>query len=246
MIRINNLCIRLLTVGCVALLAMTAYADSYSVSSKIHGYSGGAFGAHITESTETLKTDTPKFDTSFGTLQKVSLMFDFDGLAFVQMQHHDDEGNPVNGLSGYFNYTTSVTALLLPNAFEGPIIPGIQGSISAENSFVGSTPGAALNFSDTYSGIYTYASTDAALLAAVSDTNPFEWWFDVLVGSSFSAGLDGYQPNDFDTYPVEASTDVTMTITYTYLAANAPEPGTFTLLGAGLGMVGLVARRRKK
>src|SRR5690242_5494547 len=105
MMRIKYLSVVLLTMGVVALSASMSHADTYSVFSTIHGFSGGAFGAHITESTETIRTDMPKFNTSLGTLRQIDVRFDFLGLASAQMQHHIDEDTLASPLSGHFNYT---------------------------------------------------------------------------------------------------------------------------------------------
>lgn len=80
--------------------------------------------------------------------------------------------------------------------------------------------------------------TDAATLAAFTGAGKLN--LDVLGATSVTVLGSGNFGRS-----VPTNLDVGVTVTYEYTAAPVPEPETYAMLLAGLGLVGAIARRRK-
>jgi len=168
-----------------------------------------------------------KFDTSLGTLTSVQLDLYSNVKGHVDVMNFNDDAADVPLT---LDVTVSVnrpdaTSLVLINApvFNQTLtVDGGGGYASLDNSFKAHNsatfgPGADL---DMFKGTGTLS---AQIFANANSSTA-----DVNIFTGFSTQADGYG-----------------TVTYTYTAAPVPEPETYGMLLLGLGLMGVVAKRKQ-
>lgn len=165
----------------------------------------------------------PKFDGSLGVLTSVDVVLEDRLSGFLQVQN--------NGTVPY-TFTSSMTGVL--NVTGTPITLSTTGS----HDFVNLPAGANNTYdigtvTDTFSHSYS-----GPLLAALYGPGSIT----VNVDGSVTPNFGG--PANVDFYS-EGTIDAYAKITYNYTTAPVPEPETYAMLLAGLGLLGFIARKRK-
>ena len=164
-----------------------------------------------------------KFDGSLGVLTSIDVVLEDRLTGFLQVQN--------NGTVPY-SFTSSMTGVL--NLTGTPI----SLTASANHDFVNLPAGASDTYDigtvkDTFSHSYS-----GPLLAALYGPGSITINVDGSVTPNFGgpANVDFYSEGTIDAYAK---------ITYNYTTAPVPEPETYAMLLAGLGLVGFIARKRK-
>lgn len=202
----------------------SATVQTYTVNSNVIANARGA----------TAGLDFAKFDTSLGTLQSVQieLLSNFGTTVKAENTSRSAAATIVANAGSVLTFTvTGVTQTLTSAAshtFNATIFDG-------SNDYAG-TSGGVYTFASPYSSSASY--TDSTVLALFSGTGNLHAG---LSGTSNSL-ITGITGNTRSL--VLPSFDAAAKVTYTY-APPVPEPETYALLLAGLGMVGAIARRRK-
>ena len=225
----------------VALTALVpaAWAAQYTVTTTLQGYSGGGFGANITNQTYQ-NTPFPIFDASKGTLVSASAAYTIHGQAFASLSHTDGDGNPVPVSHGSFDYSTQVDAFLFGPQTGYQPLGGQEASLAVSRHFEDDRPSASYGFSDAYAGSDTFDYQDAASLASLSDETNGPLMLEVDTSSGFAAYPGPGSYNDYN--PVSSIPTVDLSVTYFY--QPVPEPSTFSAVGASVILAFL--RRRKR
>ncbi|WP_229215397.1 choice-of-anchor E domain-containing protein [Duganella sp. CY15W] len=179
--------------------------------------------------------DLSKFNASLGQLQsvKVELFTNFTGSINVENTSTSSPLSFTQWVSSTVTLAISPTAALTTNSSDHK--SATLGVYDGTTDF-GGTSGGSVSFSAN--GHETVIYSDSATLAAFSGPGSLQA---LVSGSSNSWGSleNGNQVNAIPT-----QIDTYAKVTYTYITA-VPEPETYAMLLAGLGLVGVVARRRK-
>lgn len=197
---------------------------SYSVDSNVIANAKGT----------TAGLDFAKFDTSLGALQsvQVELFSHLNTIVKVENTSRNSAASIVSNAGSVLTFTlTGVTQTLTSSAshtFNASIFDGMN------------------NFAGTSGEAYTFASlfTDSASYSAPSTLALFSGVGNLHAGLNgvSSSAVNGISGNTRSL--VLPSFDGYAKVTYNY-TAPVPEPETYAMLLAGLGLVGATSRRRK-
>lgn len=181
--------------------------------------------------------DLTKFNTTLGTLQSVK----------IELFSSFTPTLKVENLSTSSGSTITATASekLVLSAATGNLVV-LQGSVS--KSFVEASFDGVANYAGLSGATYAPGATlfsnsalfsDAATLSLFSGTGAVHANLAGTASSEFngtSGNTKSLSVTSFNGYA---------NVTYTYVATPVPEPETYAMLLAGLGLMGVVARRRK-
>jgi hypothetical protein len=202
---------------------LLTYSDTYGPT--IVGSAAGWAGASLS-----------KFDTSLGTLTKVTLTLDSDTYAGVI--NWDNEATSASSVTLGIGAEVTINALSTLAATAVPLQTG-SSSVDADNDGVPDYTG-----SDSFgvtgglgSDSDSTSSTNAAVLALFTGAGTFDAWLSTSVSTLVST-TGGWGPST----TVAGQTDGIITVTYEY--TPIPEPATIALLGLG-GMF-LIRNKRKR
>jgi hypothetical protein len=179
--------------------------------------------------------DLTKFNTALGTLQSVQIQLFSDLNTTIKV-----ENKSVNSTSMITG--TAGVGLTLTGATLSQTLSTSGQHIFSEAKFDGDD-----HFSGTSGGSYTFALapfsgsstySDAATLSAFSGNGQVQ----LNLAGLTSSNVTGTSGNTHSL--VLPSYDAYAKVTYTY-AVPVPEPETYAMLLAGLGLVGVIARKRK-
>ena len=199
-------------------------AQSYTVTSNTVAFSKAGSGT----------LDLTKFNTTLGTLTSVEVNL-FSDLNTTVKVENTSKNSPST-------ITANVSSTLkLPTLSQTVVASGTYVFNEAKYDLVrdfGGTSGGVHTFpGSTFNATATYS--DAPTLALFSGVGLAHLGLDATTASSV-VGTSGNTSSlvlpSFDSYAK---------VTYTYTAAPVPEPETYAMLLAGLGLVGFAARKRK-
>ena len=178
----------------------------------------------------------------FGLLVACASLMSFSASVNAAITTYTYTGNAFNSVTSPYTTSDSVTgSITLANALASNL-----------TSFTTVTP-SSFSFSD---GINTVTNTTAnvgSLFAFKTDAigNIFQWQVSVYTGSVFQFSISTANPGLFSpddhVYVNSSNTAYGQILNSpgTWTVATVPEPETYALLLAGLGLMGAVARRRE-
>jgi hypothetical protein len=180
--------------------------------------------------------DLTKFNTTLGVLKsvKVELFTDFTGTIKV-------ENLSTTSSLKYTQWVgSSVTLTVLPGSSltaDKPVSQLIDlGKYDGATNYAGLS-GTAVGFSAN--GYQSVVYTDSDILNAFSGAGA------LVADVSGATSSWGALPNGNQKNSIPTQIDTYAKVTYTYEVTAVPEPETYAMLLAGLGLMGVVARRRK-
>lgn len=158
-------------------------------------------------------------------------------------------GTPATGSSYNYRISTSPDGLyVIPSAGNPALTPSTSTDSITFDQFNGAIRGFAGNFfgSNQYGEGFS-----GAIKVVVSDLNSGTPVTRTISPSSLSAGFLGFVSDSMITSVVVSVGTQNASLTIwpsidNVILAGIPEPGTYALLAAGLGVVGFVARRRRR
>ena len=184
--------------------------------------------------------DLQQFNPALGTLQQVtlSLAAELSGSAKVERRDTNNStklitadlqakltlANPNNA-----NQTLLEATPVITNSFSSPKYDGVTNYLGASGR----------SYVDLHTSVNQQASfTDAATLSLFTGTGTLYLPFSAT-GQSKAAGSGNMA------YLFTTNASGTASVTYSYQATAVPEPGTWALMFSGLGMIGMLASRRR-
>jgi len=175
------------------------------------------------------------FNTSLGTLDSVEITFYSSISGRFRVENTADAQTVTMGSGALLSVNVGTLAPIKVSALYSKEVA--LGAYDGDTDFAG-TSGKVINFTGQSVVTSTGLLTSAAALHAFSTPSPT---------STVSGIFEGNGPGNV-TYAARSTVDTYAVLTYNYtkLATPVPEAETYAMLLAGLGLVGVVARRRRK
>ncbi|OEZ63269.1 choice-of-anchor E domain-containing protein [Duganella sp. HH105] len=220
---------KLLLAG-TAIAGSNAYANvpsqSYTVNSNVIANAKG----------NTAGLDFSKFNLSLGTLQSVQLTLFSDFNTSISVENLSKSSvSTITGTAG--SVLTMTVPTLTQTLTSGGSHVFLEAKFDGISNFAGAS-GAVYTFSGApFSSTMSY--TDLPTLALFSGLGNLHA---ALTGTA-SGSVIGTSGNTRSL--VQPMFDAYGSVTYTYVPSPVPEPETYAMLAAGLGLAGAVLRRRK-
>jgi hypothetical protein len=202
----------------------SAAVQTYTVDSNVLASAKGV----------TAGLDFAKFDATLGTLQSVQVEL-FSNLG-TTVKVENTSTSSAASIKSTANSVLTFTLSDVSQTLNASAAHTFAASVYDGDSLYGGTSGETFSFASPFSSSATY--TSAANLALFSGAGTAHAG---LTGTS-SSTIDGISGNTRSL--VLPSYSGYAKVTYTYATA-VPEPETYAMLLAGLGLVGAIARRRK-